>query len=207
MIAPKLPRDDRELFAGWLADDAEAQQRLRERLAADAAQRGLLDVAYRLLDSPVGTLLIAATERGLVRVGFSSEHEDQILAQLAQQVSPRILLAPARLERAARELDDYFAQRRVRFDLRLDLRLSHGFRRRVLDQMRQVQYGTTASYAKLAAAVDSPRAARAVGSACATNPLPVVIPCHRIVRSDGTIGSYAGGADVKEALLRLEKQG
>jgi methylated-DNA-[protein]-cysteine S-methyltransferase len=205
VIAPKLPRDDRELFAGSLVDDADVQQRLRERLAVAAAQRGLLDVAYRLLDTPVGTLLIAATERGLVRVGFAGEDEDQILQQLARQVSPRILLAPARLERAARELDDYFAQRRKRFDLPLDLRLSHGFRRRVLGQMRDVQYGTTASYAKLAAAVDNPRAVRAVGSACATNPLPVVIPCHRIVHSDGTVGSYAGGADVKEALLRLER--
>ena len=184
--------------------DEEAQRRLHDRLAAAAADAGILDVAYRTLDTPVGLLLLAATEQGLVRVAFTREDHDRVLAQLADRISPRLLRAPARLDAVARELEEYFDHRRTAFDLPLDLRLASGFRRTVLTHLRQVAYGSTASYAALAAATGSPRAVRAVGTACATNPLPVVVPCHRVVRSDGSLGQYLAGPDVKRALLTLE---
>jgi methylated-DNA-[protein]-cysteine S-methyltransferase len=186
-----------------LADDA-AQRRLHARLAEAAAAAGLLDVAYRTLDTPVGALLLAATPKGLVRIAFPIEGHDAVLERLAREVSPRILRAPGRLDRAAHEIEEYFARTRSAFDLPLDLRLAHGFRRRVLGNLRRIGYGETASYAQIAAASGSPRAVRAVGSACAGNPIPVVVPCHRVLRSDGTLGGYAGGLDVKRALLKLE---
>ena len=178
---------------------------LAARLATRAESIGDLDVAYRTVDSPVGTLLLAATARGLVRVAYPAEDHDAVLATLAAQISPRILAAPRRLDQAVRELDEYFAGRRQRFDAPLDLRLSHGFRRTVLEHLVDIAYGRTASYATVAIAVGSPRAVRAVGSACATNPLPVVVPCHRVVRSDGSIGQYLGGTAAKRLLLDLER--
>jgi methylated-DNA-[protein]-cysteine S-methyltransferase len=193
-----------ELFTDLAEIDNDTQARLHDRLAAAATDAGILDVAYRTLDTPVGTLLLAATEKGLVRVAYSSEDHDAVLEQLAVRVSPRVLRAPARLDPAATELAEYFAGRRHLFDLPLDLQLSHGFRRTVLSHLSEIGYGATASYAAIAAAAGNPKAVRAVGSACATNPLPVVVPCHRVVRSDGTTGQYVGGADVKRALLRME---
>ncbi|MDH6280118.1 methylated-DNA--[protein]-cysteine S-methyltransferase [Prescottella agglutinans] len=178
--------------------------RLHARLVAAADRDGLVDVAYRSVDTPVGRLLLAATDVGLVRVAYPREDHDAVLAMLAQQVSPRILEAPARLDDAARQLDEYFAHRRTRLDVPLDLRLSSGFRRTVLTHLPDIAYGTTASYAQVAEASGSPRAVRAVGTACATNPLPLFVPCHRVVRSDGSMGQYAGGADTKRALLTLE---
>lgn len=177
---------------------------LRDRLAAAAADGGLLDVAYRTVDSPIGTLLLAATDEGLLRVAFDCEGHDLVLAALAGRVSPRILRAPVRLDTAARQLDEYFARRRQAFDLPLDLRLASPFRRTVVRQLASIPYGGTASYALVAAAVGRPAAVRAVGTACATNPVPVVLPCHRVVRSDGTIGRYLGGSAAKQALLALE---
>ncbi|HZB50929.1 MAG TPA: methylated-DNA--[protein]-cysteine S-methyltransferase [Mycobacteriales bacterium] len=184
--------------------DEDAQHRLHARLATAAADAGLLDVAYRTLDTPYGPLLLAATERGLVRVAWSREGHDRVLAQLADRVSRRILRAPARLDRAAREIEEYLDRRRTAFDLPLDLRLAAGFRRAVLDRLTEVGYGRTVSYGQLAAAAGSPRAVRAVGTACATNPLPLVVPCHRVVRGDGSPGQYNGGPEVKQALLGLE---
>ncbi len=184
--------------------DADLMSTLRARLAGQAAAAGLLDVAYRTVDSPIGSLLLAATGQGLVRVAFASEGHDAVLARLADRISPRLLSAPARLDPAAREIDEYFAGRRDRFDLALDLQLSAGFRREVLGQLPGIGYGTTASYAMLAAAAGRPRAVRAAASACATNPLPIVLPCHRVVRSDGSIGRYAGGDAAKRTLLDLE---
>ena len=186
--------------------DEEARQRLHARLVAAATEAGVLDVAYRSVDTPVGALLLAATDEGLVRVGFACEGHDAVLEELASRVSPRVLRAPARLDGAAREIDEYFAGRRRRFDLPLDFRLSSGFRRTVLSRLVEIGYGETASYAAVAAAAGNPKAVRAVGTACATNPLPVVVPCHRVVRSDGTIGQYGGGTDAKKALLALEKR-
>ena len=178
--------------------------RLHDRLAERAEEEHLLDVGYRTVDSPVGSLLLAATDRGLVRVAFAGEGHDAVLELLARQVSPRILRAPQRLDLAARELDEYFDGRRTGFDLALDLRLAHGFRLEVLQHLREIGYGATESYAVVAAAAGSPRAVRAVGSACATNPVPVVVPCHRVVRSDGTPGAYRGGPEAKRSLLALE---
>ena len=179
--------------------------RLRGRLAAAAEAEGILDVAYRTVDTPVGPLLLAATERGLVRVAYPNQGHDAVLQALADRISPRVLHAPARLDPVARQLDDYFAGRRRRFDVPLDWRLSTGFRSTVLHHLAtDVDYGRTASYAALAALAGNPRAVRAVGTACATNPLPVVVPCHRVVRSDGAIGNYAGGVEAKRTLLDLE---
>jgi methylated-DNA-[protein]-cysteine S-methyltransferase len=191
-------------FVRLEADDPSVLSRLRERLAADAEAAELLDVAYRTVDTPLGPLLLAATDRGLVRVAFAIEGHDRALERLAREVSPRILGTPRRLDAAAREIDEYFERRRRTFDLPLDLRLAHGFRRTVLTHLPEIRYGTTASYADVARASGSPRAVRAVGTACATNPLPIVVPCHRVVRSDGSMGQYAGGVAAKATLLALE---
>jgi len=185
-------------------DDDALLARLTDRLAAAAAADDLLDVAYRTIDSPLGTLLLAATPRGLVRVAFEIEDRDGVLAELAASVSPRVLEAPARLDAAARELEEYFAGRRRRFDLSIDLTLAHGFRREVVEALPRIGYGTTASYRDVATMVGNAGATRAVGTACARNPLPLVLPCHRVVRTDGTIGAYRGGHDAKVALLELE---
>jgi len=192
-------------FAMLPLADEEADRRLHRRLERSAEAAGLLDVAYRTLDTPVGPLLVAATPMGLVRIAYRVEGHDAVLDRLARELSPRILHAPERLDRASHELDEYFAGRRTAFNLPLDLSLARGFRRKVLAHLVRIAYGTTASYAAIAKASGSPRAVRAVGSACATNPLPVVVPCHRVVRSDGALGGYAGGLDVKRALLDLER--
>jgi methylated-DNA-[protein]-cysteine S-methyltransferase len=194
-----------DLFRALPTHDPEATRRLHRRLVEAATVEGLLDVAYRTLDTAVGTLLLAATPQGLVRVAYASQGHDLVLEGLARAVSPRILRAPARLDPVAREIEEYLAGRRRAFDVPLDLRLAHGFRRSVLAHLPEIAYGTTASYAALARASGNPRAVRAVGSACASNPLPIVVPCHRVVRSDGTIGQYVGGVQVKERLLTLER--
>jgi len=182
----------------------ETLTRLHGRLEADAADHNLLDVAYRTVETPLGELLLAATPQGLVRIAYASEGLDTVLQSLATKISPRILRAPQRLDAAASQLDDYFAGHRRSFQLPLDLRLSTGFRRSVLDHLRGIAYGTTESYATVAAATGHATAVRAVGSACATNPLPVVVPCHRVLRSDGSLGGYLGGLAAKRTLLDLE---
>ena len=189
---------------GGRGDQGAHLEALHERLERDATGRGLLDVAYRYVDSPLGRLLVAATETGVVRVAFDSEGFEPVLQTLADRVSPRLLEAPARLDRAATELDEYFERRRTAFDLPLDFALSRGFRCDVQRLLPTIEYGHTISYARLADAAGRPRAFRAVGSACATNPLPVIVPCHRVLRGDGTLGGYVGGLDAKRALLALE---
>jgi methylated-DNA-[protein]-cysteine S-methyltransferase len=185
-------------------DPGEHLNRLHHRLAAAAESEGMLDVAYRSIDTPVGRLLLAATELGLVRVAYASEDHDLVLQSLADRISPRVMNAPARLDPVAAELDEYFAGRRRIFDLALDWRLSNGFRRTVLERLGSVDYGHTATYAAVAQMAGNPKAVRAVGTACATNPLPVIIPCHRVVRSDGTLGNYLGGVEAKRTLVALE---
>ena len=185
-------------------DESAVVDRLHARLVESATGAGLLDVAYRTVNTPIGTLLLAATTEGLVRVAFALEGHDAVLETLASRVSPRILYAPARLDEAARQLDEYFSGRRQHFDLDVDLRLASPFRRIVLEHLRTIGYGRTESYATVATASGSPAAVRAVGTACASNPIPVVVPCHRVVRSDGSLGGYLGGLDVKRALLALE---
>jgi methylated-DNA-[protein]-cysteine S-methyltransferase len=182
----------------------EALTRLHRRLEADAADHDLLDIAYRTVETPVGELLLAATTRGLVRIAYASEGWDAVLQSLAAKISPRILQAPRRLDAAATQLDDYFAGHRKSFQLPLDLRLSTGFRRSVLEHLRGIGYGSTESYGAVAAATGHATAVRAVGSACATNPLPVVVPCHRVLRTGGGLGGYTGGVDRKERLLHIE---
>ncbi|MDQ2796593.1 MAG: methylated-DNA--[protein]-cysteine S-methyltransferase [Actinomycetota bacterium] len=195
-------------IAGDLARSTEATPdklaELHARLVAAAERDGILDVAYRVIDSPVGLLLVAATERGLVRVAFASEDHDAVLQNLAERISPRVLNAPARLDAVARELDEYFERRRQRFDVPLDWQLSAGFRSTVLHHLPEIDYGHTASYSTVAQLAGNPKAVRAVGSACATNPLPVVVPCHRVVRADGSMGGYLGGIEAKRTLLTLE---
>jgi methylated-DNA-[protein]-cysteine S-methyltransferase len=182
----------------------EVLQQLHGRLEDAADRDGILDIAYRTIDTPVGSLLLAATRKGLVRVAFHSQGHDVVLEQLATTVSPRILRAPKRLDPVAREMDEYFARRRTSFDVPLEYVLSTGFRRVVLEHLPQIAYGHTESYAEVARTVGNPRAVRAVGSACATNPMPVVIPCHRVLRADGSLGGYVGGPEAKAALLDLE---
>jgi methylated-DNA-[protein]-cysteine S-methyltransferase len=177
---------------------------LHAHLERTADARGVLDIAYTSVDSPVGRLLLAATATGLLRVAFEREGHDLVLDTLAERVSPRILKSPGRLDAAARQLDEYFAGRRTGFDLPLDYRLSSGFRQLVQRHLPQIGYGQTQSYRQVAELVGSPKAVRAVGSACATNPLPVVVPCHRVLRTDGTLGGYIGGLEAKSTLLTLE---
>lgn len=181
--------------------------RLHERLEARAVGPAAPDVHYRHVDSPLGRLLVAATEQGVARVAFAIEDEGTVLESLAARLGPRVLRTPARLDPAARWLDAYFAGVHDPYPGPLDLRLARGFRLAVLEQLRAVPFGARISYAALAARTDAPRAVRAVGTACATNPVPLVVPCHRVVRSDGTTGAYRGGAEAKVRLLALERDG
>ncbi len=186
--------------------DHDHLQRLHARLERDAQASDLLDIAYRTVDSAVGSLLLAATPMGLLRVAFDIEGHDLVLQNLSERISPRMLETPTRLDPVARQLDEYFTGRRHSFDIALDWSLSHGFRRTVLGHLAtDITYGDTTSYATLARLSGSPKAVRAVGSACATNPIPIVVPCHRVIRSDGTVGAYRGGPAAKRALLDLER--
>lgn len=184
--------------------DADTLHRLHRRLEQAAEQADLIDVAYTTIDSPVGKLLLAATPKGLVRVAYASEDHDRVLEALGQKLSPRILRALKRLDEVAREIDEYFAKHRQVFDVTLDLSLSRGFRRLVQTHLPEIGYGQTRSYRDMAELVGNPKAVRAVGTACATNPLPIVVPCHRVLRTDGTLGGYIGGLEAKTTLLDLE---
>jgi methylated-DNA-[protein]-cysteine S-methyltransferase len=195
--------DDLRAAFGSATSSGDAALR-HDELVANAERDGLLDVAYRTIDSPVGPLLLAATTEGLVRVAFDCENHDSVLESLATSISPRMLRSPRRLDGVARQLDEYLAGTRRTFDLELDLRLASGFRRIVLTHLPEIRYGTTASYATLAKVAGNPTAVRAAASACSHNPLPLVIPCHRIVKGDGTIGKYLGGVPTKQTLLSME---
>jgi methylated-DNA-[protein]-cysteine S-methyltransferase len=185
--------------------DAATWQRLRATLAERAGTAGLLEVAFERHDSPLGRIVLGATAAGLVRVGLPSENEDAVLDELAARISPRVLCGSCEpLRRAHRQLDEYFAGRRQSFDVALDWRLTRGFRREVLQATAQIPYGRTASYREVATRAGSPAAFRATGSALATNPLPILVPCHRVLPSGGGIGEYRGGAAAKAQLLSLE---
>ncbi len=172
---------------------------------AQASTEELVDVAYATVDSPIGPLLVARTAAGLVRVAFSGEDRDPVLGELATRLSPRVLEAPGRLDGIRRQLEEYFAGDRTAFAIDIDWSLASGFRRLVLQALfAEVGFGQTVSYRELAGRAGSPRASRAVGSAMATNPVPVVVPCHRVLRSGGALGGYGGGVDVKRRLLALE---
>jgi methylated-DNA-[protein]-cysteine S-methyltransferase len=194
---------DRALRAGPPADAEDARRSARAAAArADAA--GLVDVAVARLESPVGPLVGALTLRGLVTLEYADDREEAILRRLAAEVSPRVLEVPARLDPVRRALDDYFEGRLRRFDLPIDWSMTHGFTRRVLQRTAAIPYGGTLSYAQVAEEVGHPRASRAAGNALGANPIPIVIPCHRVLRSGGRIGGYGGGVDRKRFLLRLE---
>jgi methylated-DNA-[protein]-cysteine S-methyltransferase len=181
-------------------------ERLRE-LTRRAADEGLLDVAYAGVDAPFGRLLVASTPAGLVRVAFASEPDQRVLQELAERISPRVLEAPARLDPVRRELDDYFHGRLHRFHLPIDWTLSAGFLRQARQACYAIPYGQVLTYAQLAARAGSPTAVRAAGNAMARNPIPIVVPCHRVVRTGGALGGYGGGLDVKRWLLDLEAAG
>ena len=174
-------------------------------LSEAAAAARLLDVAYATLDSPLGRLLLATTPRGLVRLAYVDyADEDAVLENLAATVSPRIMAAPRRLDEPRRELDEYFAGARHRFEIPLDWRLSRGFARRVLEATANIPYGATATYKQMAAQAGSPRASRAAGNALGSNPIPIIVPCHRILHSGGGLGGYTGGVEKKRLLLGVE---
>ena len=177
---------------------------LDARFRAAAAATGELDVAYDVLDdTPVGPLLVGVSERGLCRVGFDPEPEAE-LERLAREFGPRVLRTPSALDRVRRELDEYFDGRRQAFDLELDLTATPEFHRRVLAELNRVEYGHTTTYGTLAKLVGAPLAARAVGRVMNRNPMPIVLPCHRVVGANGSLTGYGGGLDRKEWLLRLE---
>jgi methylated-DNA-[protein]-cysteine S-methyltransferase len=178
-----------------------AAQRLSHRLA----EQGLADISYAPVDSPFGELLLAASGRGLVRLAFPEEDADEVLERLAAHVSPRIVQAPAQLDEMRRELDEYFAGRRRRFELALDWALVGPFGRRVLDAAARIPYGGQRTYTEIAAAAGSPRGSRAAGNALGANPIPIVVPCHRVLRRGGALGGYAGGLERKRFLLELEQ--
>ncbi|MDX6624246.1 MAG: methylated-DNA-[protein]-cysteine S-methyltransferase [Solirubrobacterales bacterium] len=174
--------------------------RVRERAAAE----GLLDVAYTETDSPFGPLLLATTAKGLVRVGLPNQDSEALLEELAAKVSPRVLETAAPLDEVRRELDRYFAGQLEDFELPLDWSLTGGFRGKVQRQINRIPYGQTRTYTEIARRAGNERAVRAAGTACGRNPLPVVVPCHRVLRSGGGLGGYGGGLPMKKALLALE---
>jgi methylated-DNA-[protein]-cysteine S-methyltransferase len=184
---------------------------LQQALIARAEDEGLLDVAYGSVESPFGDLLAAVTPRGLLRLSYDPRRNDAVLEQIAAKVSPRILEAPARLDPVRRQLDEYFDGRRTEFELKLDWRLTRGFFQKILRETARVGYGELATYKQMAEAAGSPRAVRAAGNALGSNPIPIVVPCHRIVRTGGKLGGYGGqlgpyigGPEVKQRLLELE---
>jgi methylated-DNA-[protein]-cysteine S-methyltransferase len=185
--------------------DVSAQVRSSlEAVAARAAEEGLVMVSYTTIESPVGKLFLAATPKGLVRTAFQEDEPDELLHELASAVSPAILEAPQTLEEVAVQLDQYFTGRRRGFEIPIDWSLTKGFQRRVLQKLTGVPYGRVTSYSELASRAGSSRAARAAGNALAANPIPVVVPCHRVIRSGGNLGGYGGGPERKQLLLELE---
>jgi methylated-DNA-[protein]-cysteine S-methyltransferase len=176
---------------------------LDARFRTAAADAGLLDVAYDLVETPLGRLLVAATDAGVCRISYDPEPEREV-ETLAKLIGTRVLRAAKPIDPARRQLDEYFEHRRHEFDLELDLRLSAAFSRRVLEELARVPYGETTTYGDLAARAARPRAARAVGTVMNRNPIPIVLPCHRVVGANGSLVGYGGGLERKEALLRLE---
>ena len=182
----------------------EAAARAARDFSAVAAGAGLADVAFATVDSPFGPLLVAATRRGLVRLAYPHEDVDGSLEELARAVSPRILEAPARVDEIRRELDQYFEGRRQHFAVPVDFRLTRGFTQKILRIVSRIPFGSLLTYGQVATKAGSPRAYRAAGNALGSNPIPIVVPCHRVVHAGGGLGGYTGGLERKEFLLRLE---
>jgi methylated-DNA-[protein]-cysteine S-methyltransferase len=178
---------------------------LLEQLAQRAEAEGLLDVAYAEVDSPIGKLIVASTPKGVVRLSFPGEDEEAVLEQLATRLSPRVLEAPAKLDAVRRELDDYFEGNLKHFTAKLDWTLTgQGFRHQVLKYTAKIPYGRTSTYMEMATKAGNRKAYRAAGNALGSNPIPVIVPCHRVLATSGGLGGYGGGLDVKERLLHLE---
>jgi methylated-DNA-[protein]-cysteine S-methyltransferase len=177
---------------------------LRARLARRAAEGGLLDVAYGFADSPLGPLTVMVTDRGLVRLSYAHEAVGEQLDEVAARISPRILEAPERTDTVRRQLDEYFAGRRRGFDVPIDWRLTRGFGGDVLRVTARIPFGSVSSYREVAAAAGSPNAYRAAGNALGSNPIPIVVPCHRVLHAGGGLGGYTGGLERKRFLLGLE---
>jgi len=177
---------------------------LRSALAGRAADEGLLDVAYGTVESPLGTLAVMVTPRGLVRLSYPGEGVQEHLQELADRVSPRILEAPERTDEVRRQLDAYFAGTRLAFDVPIDWRLVRGFAGNVLRATASIPFGTVSSYREVATAAGSPNAYRAAGNALGSNPIPIVVPCHRVLHAGGGLGGYTGGLERKRYLLQLE---
>lgn len=194
------------LRAGGGRPVVDAAARAAQRLAERAGRDGLIDVAWASVDSPLGPLLALATERGLVMLSYTDDSVEQKLTQIAARISPRILEAPTRLDPARRELDEYFSGRRRRFEIPVNWTLISGYARAVLERTSEIPYGEALSYAEVSREVGNPRGARATGNALGSNPIPIVIPCHRVTRTGGAIGGYTGGLDRKRFLLNLERQ-
>jgi methylated-DNA-[protein]-cysteine S-methyltransferase len=182
-------------------DDARAAA---ERFVARAADEGLADVAYALVDSPLGRLLVAQTKRGLVELAYGGEEPDSMLAELSEKLSPRVLEAPGKLDDVRRQLDEYFGGRRTSFEVPIDWSLSRGFTQRILQATAKVPFGQLATYRDVATKAGNERAVRAAGNALGSNHIPIVVPCHRIIRTGGALGGYTGGLERKEYLLQLE---
>jgi methylated-DNA-[protein]-cysteine S-methyltransferase len=200
-MTSEIERAIRSAAAGLAAPGAELDEAVRLR----AGREGLVDVAYASVDSPLGPLTAAVTPAGLVRLAYEGyRNRDEVLEQLAARISPRVLEAPARLDPVRRELDEYFEGRRTRFEVPIDWSLTRGFARGVLQAAARIPFGQVGSYASVAAEAGSPRAVRAAGNALGANPIPVIVPCHRVLRSGGALGGYTGGIERKEFLLRLE---
>jgi methylated-DNA-[protein]-cysteine S-methyltransferase len=188
------------------AIDGETWRRVSVDLAQRAEAEGLVDVAYERHDSPLGSIVLAATHDGLVRIGLPIEGEDAVIDELARRISGRVLRAPrTAVTQARHQLEEYFERRRTGFEITLDWQLTGGFRRQVLAATAQIPYGQTASYTDIATRAGSPRAVRAAGTALATNPLPIIIPCHRVLKSSGQLGAYRGGPEAKAQLIALEQ--
>lgn len=185
-------------------DEVAAAERAARAFHERASQEDLIDIAYGWVDTPVGRMLAAATDAGLLRLGFESERVDVTLAELARKVSPRILMDERRLEKIRRQLGEYFEGRRKVFDMPLDRSLIRGFHRDVLDATERIPYGAVSTYREVAERAGNPRASRAAGNALGSNPIPIVIPCHRVVRTGHGLGGYGGGLDRKQLLLDLE---
>jgi len=203
--------DEKELkrVLGGLAEPGDVN-RLAQATVERAGREGLIDVAYTTIDTPFGEMLVAQTDRGLIRVAFphrkgtGTRDWEELLEEISEVVSPRILEAPARLDDARRQLDEYFEGRRRDFDLPLDWRLTHGFQGKAIKQIARIPYGRTLTYGQLAAKAGNPRAFRAAGTACGANPLPPIVPCHRVLPAGGGVGNYGGGPEMKKELLKLE---
>jgi methylated-DNA-[protein]-cysteine S-methyltransferase len=207
MTRPTEKQLERALRRGIGGGDLEGATK---GLLARAEREGLIDVAYTEVDSPFGKMLVAGTDRGLIRVAFphrkgtATRDWEALLEEIATVVSPRILESPERLDDVRRQLDEYFEGSRRDFDLSLDWRLARGFQAKAIKQIARIPYGRTVTYTELAAKAGNPRAVRAAGTACGANPLPPIVPCHRVLPTGGGVGNYGGGPEMKRALLELE---